>query len=187
MSAGLLILIGALLCFVGAWSTRIVILAGGFGASWLLADAFGASTTTTLLVAVAGALGTFVITLLVSRFLLFITGCVIGAVVGARLYVLLSADDDNVLLAVVFVPAVAVVCGFLAQRYTRRFVMWGTAFAGAGLILSGLGRLDTDSLRFLREPDDAAGSVGYTVAWVVLAVVGQRVQRRGLRDRDQAS
>ena len=186
MSAGLLILIGALLCFVGAWSTRIVILAGGFGASWLLADAFGATTTTTLLVAVAGALATFVVTLLVSRFLLFVTGCVIGAVVGARLYVLLSSDDDNVLLAVVFVPAVAVVCGFLAQRYQRRFVMWGTAFAGAGLILSGLGH-GPDSLEFLREPDDAPGSVGYTVTWVVLAVVGQRVQRRGLRNRDQTS
>jgi hypothetical protein len=187
MSAGVLILVGAMLCFVGAWSTRIVILAGGFGASWLLANAFGASTATTLLVAVGGALATLVITLLVSRFLLFVTGCVIGAVVGARLYVLLSSDDDNVLLAVVFVPAVAVVCGFLAQRYQRRFVMWGTAFAGAGLILSGFGLLGPDSLEFLRRPDDAPGSVGYTIIWVVLAVLGQRVQRRGLRDRDQAS
>ncbi|MET0526499.1 MAG: hypothetical protein ABWZ91_16965 [Nocardioides sp.] len=185
MSAGLLILIGALLCFVGAWSTRIVILAGGFGASWLIANAFGASTTTTILVSVAGALGTFVITLLMSRFLLFITGCVIGAVIGARLFVLLSGDDDNVLLAVVFVPAVSVVCGFLAQRYTRRFVMWGTAFAGAGLILSGLGLLGPDSLEFLRRPGDAGESTGYTLLWLALAVLGQRVQRRGLRDRDR--
>jgi hypothetical protein len=186
MSGGLLILIGALLCFMGARSTRIVILAGGFGASWLLADAFGASTTTMILVAAAGALATFVITLLVSRFLLFVTGCVIGAVVGARLFVLLSGDDDNVLLAVVFVPAVAVVCGFLAQRYQRRFVMWGTAFAGSGLILSGLGLLGPDSLEFLRRPEDAVGGVGYTLLWLALAVVGQRVQRRGLRNRDRA-
>jgi len=182
MSAGLLILIGALLCFAGAWSTRIVVLACGFGASWLLADAFGATTTTAVLVAVAGALATLVITLLVSRLLLFVTGCVVGAVVGARLYVLLSADGDSVLLAVVFVPAVAVVCGFLAQRYQRRFVMWGTAFAGAGLILSGLGR-GPDSFEFLREPDNTAESVGYTLLWVALAVVGQRVQRLWLRDR----
>ena len=177
MSAGLLILVGALLCFAGARSTRIVVLACGFGASWLLADAFGATTATALLVAVAGAVATLVLTLLVSRLLLFVTGCVIGAVIGARLYVLLSADGDSVLLAVIFVPAVALVCGFLAQRYQRRFVMWGTAFAGAGLILSGLGR----GPGVLRLPEGAGRrreSVGYTVIWVALAVVGQRVQRR---------
>ena len=177
MSTGLLIVIGALLCFMGALSTRLVVLACGFGASWLLANALGPTTTTALLIALAGALATLVLTLLVSRLLLFVTGCVIGAVVGARLYVLLSADGDSVLLAVIFVPAVAVVCGFLAQRYQRRFVMWGTALAGAGLILSGLGR-GPESFDFLREPDDGPSSVAYTVIWVALAVVGQQVQRR---------
>ena len=135
----------------------------------------------TLLVAAAGAVGTFLVTFLMSRFLLFVTGCVIGAVIGARLFVLLSADEGSWLLAVVFVPAVSVLCGFLAQRFQRRFVMWGTAFAGAGLILSGLGLLD-DSIDFLRRPDEAGETVGYTVAWLVLAVVGQRVQRGVLRD-----
>jgi hypothetical protein len=183
MSTWLLVLIGVLLCFLGAWSTRIVVLAGGFAAGWLLADALGASTATTLLVAAAGAVGTFVITLLVSKFLLFVTGCVIGAVVGARLFVLLDqGEDPNWLLAVVFVPAIAVLCGFLAQKFQRRFVMWGTAFAGSGLILSGLGRLD-ESVDFLRRPDEPAGVTGYTLLWVALAVLGQRVQRRALRDK----
>jgi len=184
MSEWVLVLIGALLCFAGAWSTRIVILVCGFAASWLLADAFGATTAMTLLVAAIGALATLVVTLLASRFLLFVTGLVIGAVVGARLFVLLdSGDDPNWLLAAVFVPAVALVCGFLAQRFQRRFVMWGTAIAGAGLMLSGLGRLG-DTTEFLRGPDDPGETTVYTALWIALAVVGQRIQLRGPAGRD---
>ena len=50
MSGGILILIGMLLCLAGAWSVRMAVLAAGFGVSWLLADTFGASTTTALLI-----------------------------------------------------------------------------------------------------------------------------------------
>ncbi len=87
-----------------------------------------------------------------------------------------DAGGNDWLLALVFVPAVAVVAGFLAQRYQRGFLRWATAAAGAGLILSGLGRLGDDSTDFLWRPDNTGGGLVFAVAWVALTLLGHRVQ-----------
>ena len=183
MSALALVLVGAVLCFFGARSVRLAVLAAGFGTAWLLADVFGASTTTTLVVSVAGALGAFVLTLVLSKIVLFVAGLLVGAVVGAKLFVLVNggAHGGDWVLALVFVPAVAVVVGFLADRFERTFLAWATAAAGAVLILSGLGRVGSDSTEALWRPHSAGGSVVFAVAWVALTVVGQRVQRDHVR------
>jgi hypothetical protein len=180
MSGGFLLLLGAVLCFAGAWSARVAVAAGGAAVAWLLAGAFGASAGISLLIAVSGAVGAFVVALLFSRFLLFLTGLVIGGVIGARLFILLGSEGErgNWLLAVILVPAFALLCGFLAQRWHRGFIVWGTALGGAGLILAGLGRLDTDLTDFLWHPDTTGESVIQLAAWVGLTLVGRTVQLR---------
>ena len=45
------VVIGLVLCFAGIASTHLAVLLSGFGLGWLLADAFGASTGTTVIIA----------------------------------------------------------------------------------------------------------------------------------------
>lgn len=176
MSAALLLLVGAVLCFLGAFSVRVAVLAAGFGTGWLLADVFDAATTTALLVAVAGAVVAFVATFLLATFLFFVSGAVVGSVLGAKLFVVVDRGDSDWLLAAVFVPAVAVVCGLLADHWKHRFLRWATAAAGAALLLSGLGRLGTDSTDVLWRPETAGGTGVFALSWLVLTLVGHRVQ-----------
>lgn len=126
MSAAVLLVLGAVLCFFGTFSLRVGVMAAGAGAAWLLADALGASTSTTVVVALAGAVGTFVVTLLVSTFLFFVGGLCVGAVVGSKLFVLADSGagdrHGDWLLALVFVPSVALVCGFLANHFRTKFL-----------------------------------------------------------------
>ena len=180
MSAGFMVLLGMVLCFAGAWSARLAVALGGAAAAWLLAGTFGASTGTALLIAMSGALGAFVFTLLAAKLLFLLTGVVIGGVIGARLFGLLGAEGEQAswLLAVIFVPAFAVLCGLLAQRFRRRFIMWGTALAGAGLILAGVGRIDVSVTEFLWRPDSTGESALLVVAWGALTLVGRKVQGR---------
>jgi hypothetical protein len=183
MSAALLLLVGAILCFLGAFSVRIAVLAAGFGTGWLLAEVFDAETGTSLLVAGAGAVVAFVSTFLLSKFLFFVAGVVVGSVVGAKLFVVVDRGDADWLLAAVFVPAVAVVCGLLADHWQHRFLRWATAAAGSALLLSGLGRLRTDSTDLLWRPQTTAGTAVFTLCWLVLTLVGHRVQNRFAHDR----
>jgi hypothetical protein len=181
MSAGLLVLVGALLCFAGAWSARVTVLLAGFGAAWLVADLLGASESVTLVFAAAGALAALAVTILMSKFVLFVTGCVVGTVLGARAWVVLDRGEASWLLGVLFVPTAAVACGFLAQHFNRAFLRWATAFAGAGLMLAGLARLGWDTVEPLWRPDDGSTATVETVAWLVLAFLGHRVQSHGTR------
>jgi MFS family permease len=187
MSATVLILVGAVLCFAGALSVRIGVLAAGGGAAWLLADAFGANLVVTLVVAAAGAVAVWVATLLISKFLVFLGGACVGAVVGAKVFVLAdsrpSEGGRDWLLALVFVAAVALLCGFLAGHYERAFLTWGTALAGAALLLSGIGRIDTDLTDGMWRPRNDGDAVVFTVAWILLTLLGHRVQRDVLRRR----
>lgn len=191
MSPLVLAVLGVVLCFFGAASVRLAVLVAGAGAGWILAEAFDAPLATTVLVAVAGAAGALVVTFLVSRFLFFVAGACAGAVVGAKLFVLEDGGDQDWLLAVLFVAAVAVVTGFLTQHFEKRFLRWGTAIAGAALLLSAVGRLGTQATDVLWRPETTTGAVVYTVLWVALSVVGHRVQvagprglsRRGARGR----
>jgi hypothetical protein len=181
MSGGVLILVGLVLCLTGAWSVRLAVLAAGFGASWLVADTFDASTSTALLISAAGALIVFLLSLVLSKLMLFFVGGVVGAVVGAKLFVVLDGGDSSVLLAVVFIPAVAFLFAFLAQRWSRTFLAWATAFGGAAIALTGLGRLAPDQFEALHVPSDTNDRVVLAVAWVALGLAGRAAQLRLLR------
>lgn len=176
MTAALLIIVGAVLCFWGTASVRMAVLAAGFGLGWLLGQLFGSSWTTALLFAVAAAAATWVVTLVLARSVLFIAGAVVGAVIGARLFLLFGGNDPAWVLGVIFIPCVAVVGGLLAGRFRRRFLRWATAIAGASLLLAGVGQIGNDSARLAWRPDTAAGDVVFTVLWIALTVLGHRVQ-----------
>jgi hypothetical protein len=178
MSAAVLVVVGLLLCVAGALSARLAVLAAGFGVAWLLADVFGASFLTGLLVALGGAVVALVMSLLLAHVVMFFTGAVVGALVAAKLFVVLDGSDTSWLLAVVFVPAVAVVSGFLASRYQRPFLEWATAFAGAALVLSGLAEWGGEDLGLFRRPDGTGETVLVALSWVALGLLGRTVQHR---------
>ncbi len=178
MSGTVLVLVGLVLCLAGARSVRLAVLAAGFGTGWLLADVFGASLLTGFVVALASAAAAFVLTLVMSKIVIFIAGCIVGTLIGAKLYVVLADTDSSWLLALVFVPSVALLSGFLAGRFQRRFMEWATALAGAALVLSGVAVLGGDNLDLFRHPDDGAESVLLAVAWGLLAILGRVVQHR---------
>ncbi|HEU5038351.1 MAG TPA: DUF4203 domain-containing protein [Nocardioides sp.] len=180
MTAAMFVLLGLFLCFVGAASIRFAILVAGFCGAWLVADALDADTGTTFLVAAAGAAGALVLSIVLARFALFAAGLVLGGAVGAKLFEVLDQGDSSWLLAVVFVPSVALVSGFLAQRWRRPFLVWATAFAGAAMVLTGVGLVDTDPTAALRHPDDVVSGVALTVLWVALGLAGRTVQVRRL-------
>jgi hypothetical protein len=183
MSELVLLVIGLVLCFAGARSVRLTVLVAGFCLCWLLADAFDASVATMFVVAVVGALALLVLSIVMSRFVIFLVGAAVGAVIGARLFALLGGDDPSWLLAVLFVPAIGFVCGYLAQRMGRGFLRWATALAGAEVILSAVGSMFRDDLGLLQTPDDATESTLHTVVWLALAIVGHQVQRAQARGR----
>jgi hypothetical protein len=177
MEALVLVLVGVLLAVGGIWSIRLVLVCAGAGAAWLVADAFGASAGTSALIAAASGLLALIVGVLAARVLFFVVGLVVGAVVGARLFTILDTGDASVLLAVVFVPAVAVVGGVALERWRERLVGWVTAIGGAALVLAGLGRVDSD-VRVVSDPGDYGEQAISVAAWVALAVLARVVQRR---------
>lgn len=177
MEALVLVLVGVLLAVGGIWSIRLVLVCAGAGAAWLVADAFGASAGTSALIAAASGLLALLVGVLAARVLFFVVGLVVGAVVGARLFTILDTGDASVLLAVVFVPAVAVVGGVALERWRERLVGWVTAIGGSALVLAGLGRVDSD-VRFVSDPGDYGEQAISVAAWVLLAVLARVVQRR---------
>ncbi|RYP85047.1 DUF4203 domain-containing protein [Nocardioides guangzhouensis] len=184
MSVAVLIVLGIIECFFGARFLRLTVLVAGFGLGWMLAVAFDAGLATTLVVSVVAAGVAFVVTLLAASFVMFVVGMVVGAVVGAKLFVLIERGDPTWALAVVFIPAVALVSGFLATRFRRPFLVWATSLAGAALILSGIGRWGSDSTDLFWRPDTTAGTVVFGVAWVALTLAGRQVQGGGRSGRD---
>lgn len=181
------VLIGALLCFAGVASLHLGVLLSGFGACWIVADAVGASPSTSLIIGIAGAVVAWILVSLVFRVALFFVGGVAGALIGAKLYSLLQSDR-NILVALIFAAALAIVCGWLANRWRVRVLLWLTALAGAGLVLHGLGRA-FDSLNALRNPSTGGQQVITSVVWVGLALLGvvsqRKVSARALK-RDRA-
>jgi Domain of unknown function (DUF4203) len=179
-STVVLILLGALLCFWGAKSLRLTVLAAGFAGAWVLAGAFGASPGVAAVVAAVSAIAVLVLTLIFARFLFFIVGAGVGVLIGARLFTLLSSRSANghgdVLLGLVFVAAVAIVCGFLANHWRRWFVVWTTALAGSALLLAGIGHLGPGPGE-LSRPGSTSSSVISGVLWLALTYLGARVQR----------
>lgn len=176
MTAAMFILLGLFLCFLGAASIRFAILVAGFCGAWLVADELDASTGTTFLVALAGAGGALVLSIVLARFALFAAGLVLGGAIGAKLFEVLDHGDSSWLLALVFVPSVALLAGFLAQHWKKPFLVWATAFAGSAMVLTGIGRIDTGPTSELRRPDEALSGIVLAVLWIALALVGRTVQ-----------
>lgn len=171
------LLVGVVLCFFGIGSLHLAVLTSGFGLGWLIADLLSASLGTTFLLALIGAVVVWFCTTLVFRFAAFFIGIITGALIGARLARVLQPEDASWVLSLIVVVALAVACGFLADRYRTRALLWLTTIGGASMILSGLGRI-TDALAFLRHPDTGFQQVFATLLWVALAVAGWFVQRR---------
>jgi hypothetical protein len=110
-------------------------------------------------------------------------GGVVGAVVGAKLFVLLDGKDASALLAAIFIPAIAFLFAYLAQRWSRNFLAWATAFGGAAMALTGLGRLAPDQFEALLAPESTAEQLVFAASWLVLGLLGRTIQVRLLGQR----
>jgi hypothetical protein len=181
-----LAVVGLLLCFVGLRSIHLAVLASGFALGWLVAEGLGGSLAVATVVAVCVAVVGWVLATVVFRAALFVVGGIAGGVIGAKLFGLLDGDEGNVLLAVIFVVAVAVLTGLAAQRFHETAAIWACAFGGAGLTLSGVARIWPDTLDFLRMPDTTAEAVVSAAVWLVLGALGWSVQRRLVRQHSGA-
>jgi len=171
-----MVVIGLVLGMAGGWSIRTVLAVVGFGAGWLLANVFDASLLVSAVVAAVGALLAWVLVRLAATIVFFVVGALVGVLVGARLFRLLEGGDGNLLLAIVFIPAIGIAGGWLAEKTREAFVAWGTSIGGAALVLAGLGVLVT-SLSWLRDPSEPWQAVLGVVAWVALAVFFRLSQR----------
>ena len=171
-----MVVIGLVLGLSGGWSIRTVLALLGFGAGWLLANVFDANLLVTFVVALVSALIAWVLVRLAATIVFFLIGALVGALVGARLFRLLEGGDGNLLLAVVFIPAVAIAGGWLAEKSRDKFVAWGTSIGGAALVLAGLGVL-VSNLAWLRDPDEGWQAVVGAAAWIALSVVFRLTQK----------
>ena len=120
----------------------------------------------------------WILVTLVFKFASFFVGMITGALIGARLSAVLTPGEASIPLAIVVVVAVALVFGFLADRYRSRVLLWATSIGGAGLILASLGLIWPDMLGFLRDPQAGVEPVTSTLLWVALAAGGWITQRR---------
>ena len=78
--------------------------------------------------------------------------------------------------AIVFIPAIGIAGGWLAEKTKERFVAWGTSIGGAALVLAGVGVL-VSGLAWLRDPTQTWQAVVGVAAWVGLSVVFRLAQR----------
>lgn len=183
MSPLMLIVIGLALCFAGGASVRLAVLAAGFGAGWIVADVFDATALTALLIALLVSLLALIAVLLVAKSAFFVAGLVLGSAIAAKVAVIVAGVADDWLLTVILVPVVALCSGWLTARWERPVLRWGTAAAGAALILSGIGRgaQGADVLAHLWRPESTVGALLLASSWIVITVFGQRFQSRGMR------
>ncbi|MFL6079977.1 MAG: hypothetical protein ACJ714_08620 [Ornithinibacter sp.] len=176
MSGVTMIVVGLVLGLAGGWSIRTVLTLLGFGAGWLLANVFDASLLVTLVVAIVGAAFAWLVVRLAASIVFFVVGALVGLLVGARVFRLLEGGDGNLLLALVFIPAMGIVGGWVAEKTKDRFVAWGTSIAGAALVLGGIGTL-VSGLAWLRHPVETWQAALGTAAWVVLSIVFRLSQK----------
>ncbi|GCE37280.1 MULTISPECIES: DUF4203 domain-containing protein [Rhodococcus] len=177
MSGIAILLVGAVLCFAGVGSLHVAVLASGFGLGWLLAELLSLSLGTTFLFAAIGAVVVWVATTLIFKFAAFFIGIIAGAVVGAKLSRVLQPEDVNWILSGIVIVALAVACGFVADRYRARALLWLTALGGASMVLTGLG-MAIGSLSFLDQPNEGVQQFFASLVWVAIAAAGWLTQRR---------
>ena len=189
MSPLMLIVIGTALCFAGDRSVRLAVLVAGFGAGWTLTLIFDTTLLTSLLVAALVAMGALLAMLLVSTSAFFVAGLVVGGVTAIKAVMLISgASDMPWILAVVLIPVIALGCAWLTARWKAPMLRWGTAAAGAALILTGAehGVRSVESLSLLSWLDSTLGTLLVISSWAVITVCGERVQSRARHHADRA-
>jgi hypothetical protein len=179
--------VGLVLCFFGARSIHIAVVASGFALGWLLADAFDATPLASLVFGLVAAVAAWALARLIFGLALFIVGALAGAVVGAKLFAFLQQGQGSVVLAVLFVAATGFVAGVATRRYRGTVLAAACSLGGAGLLLSGLARAFPQTLGFLRRPETPAMAALGTLVWIVLAVLGWALQRRSARSADRPS
>lgn len=182
MNGIIVALVGALLCFYGVRSVHLGILAIGFGLGWLIADLFNASFWWLLLVALIGAVSSWVVTSLIFRFASYFIGGLTGAMIGTKLATVLQPGDKNWALSMIVALSVCVAGAFLAQKFRARALLWLTSIGGASMVLTGAAGL-SDSLEFLRSPEPGWQQVTATLAWIGLSVLGWITQRHLFAER----
>ncbi len=182
-----IVAVGLVLCFFGARSIHIAVLASGFALGWLLGDAFSATPLASLVFGVVAALAAWALARLIFGLALFIVGALAGAVVGAKLFAFLQQGEGSVILAVLFVAATGFIAGVATRRFRGTVLAAACALGGAGLVLSGLARAFPQVLGFLRTPHTPGMAALGALAWVVLAVLGWAVQRRSAQSADRPS
>jgi hypothetical protein len=182
-----IVAVGLVLCFLGARSIHIALLASGFALGWLLADAFSATPLASLVFGLIAALAAWALARLIFGLALFIVGALAGAVVGAKLFAFLQQGQGSVVLAVLFVAATGFVAGVATRRYRGTVLAAACSLGGAGLVLSGLARAFPQTMGFLRTPQSPAMAALGTLIWIVLAVLGWVLQRRSAHSADGPS
>lgn len=176
MNGIIVAVVGVLLCFYGIRSVHLGILAIGFGLGWLIADLFDATFWWLLLIALIGAISSWVVTSLVFRFASYFIGGLSGAMIGTKVATVLQPGDKNIALSMIVSLAMCVAGAFLAEKFRARALLWLTSIGGASMVLSGLGRMG-DSLEFLRHPEPGWEQITATLAWIALSVLGWITQR----------
>ena len=112
--------VGLILCFFGVRSLRLSGFLVGFALAALLADVFGADPLISLVIGVAGGIAGFVLLILVFRFSLWLIGGLVGGVIGVRAYQHFFLGEGNALVLVLFLLAVGLICGYLADHSASR-------------------------------------------------------------------
>ncbi|WP_280235655.1 DUF4203 domain-containing protein [Nocardia cyriacigeorgica] len=168
--------VGVLLCFYGIRSVHLGILAIGFGLGWMIADLFNATFWWLLLIALIGALSSWVVTSLIFRFASYFIGGLTGAMIGTKLAMVLQPGDKNWALSMIVALAMCVAGAFLAQKFRARALLWLTSIGGAGMVLSGAALMN-DALEFLRSPEPGWQQITSTLAWAGLSILGWITQR----------
>jgi len=179
------IAVGLVLCFFGVRSLRLTGFLVGFALAATLAGVLGADPLIALIIGIAGGIAGFVIFILVFRFGIWLIGGLVGAVIGVRFYQHFLLGRGNALVLVLFLFAVGLICGFLADHYRQPVLAVLTAAAGASAILTGLGQVWPPVLGFLQQPRTPSQSLVATTAWIVLAVAGWLVQRSWLKSKSK--
>jgi hypothetical protein len=178
---GVFTIVLVVLCFVGARSLHVAVVASGFALGWRLAEGSGAGLGTSVGVAVTVALGAWAAATFVFHATPFFVGAIAGAVVRARMFGLLAHGERTLVLAMLFVLAVAFIAELVTQRFHSVLLAAACALGGAGLALAGLARTSPETLGLLRFPSTAREAVISGVAWLALMAAGWVVQHRPAR------
>ena len=181
-AAIVLILAGTVACFFGYRLFRIVLAISGFILGALLGSSLFGSSDTTLMLGAAVVGGLLGAALLVAAY--FVGVALAGAglgVLAAHLVAAATGGEPTFLIIVV-----CAVAGAIASMYLQRyFIIVGTAFSGAGLLIHGVMASLGNRAALAAAAKDiwvfypfspAPGQRWVPYAWIILSVIGAATQ-----------